>query len=370
MLGLAVGWNVANIGAIAEDFAVDYDVALVTVGLFTTATFVTHTVLQIPAGRTTDRFGARRAGFFALAIVLIANGIAMVDNEATLVLSMRALVGVGTAFGFIAGSDYVREQGGSPFAQGLYGGVALGAGGVALAVVPQVEAWAGWRAPFLTAVILAVVALGFLGLGPKDLRRSLARKRGVARELLKDTRLYRICVWYMASLGLSVVIANWVVSLLVRAGGYDDRTAAAVGALTLGAGIVSRPLGGWLTRRYPGLTRAIIGGSLAASGLATAILLTAGPLPLVTLAALLLGLAAGLPFAPAFGAAARTRPDAPAAAVAMVNMAANIVIVIGTPLIGLTFSLPGDGRIGFAILAILWVAALGALPASRQLTLR
>jgi hypothetical protein len=31
---------------------------------------------------------------------------------------------------------------------------------------------------------------------------------------------------------------------------------------------------------------------------------------------------------------------------------------VGTPLIGVTFSFPGEGRIGFAVLAALWLAAL------------
>lgn len=369
-LGVVLGWNVANIGAIADELAVDYDVALVTVGLFTTAMFVTHALLQIPGGRTADRFGARRTGLLALVIIAAANALAMVDSEPALALSMRALVGVGTAFGFVAGSDYVREQSGSAFAQGLYGGIGLGGAGIALAVVPQVEGWAQWRAPYLTAFVLALLALVILAASPRDLPRRLGARRVPIRELLRDSRLFRIGVVYMASFGLSVIIANWVVTLLERAGGYDDQVAGAVGALTLLVGIVSRPLGGWLTRQYPDRARLLIAWSLATSALATALLVLAEPLALVAFAAFLLGLAAGLPFAPSFGAAAATRPEAPAAAVAMVNMAANMVIVIGTPLIGLTFSLPGDGRIGFALLAVLWVAALGALPASRRLALR
>jgi hypothetical protein len=51
-------------------------------------------------------------------------------------------------------------------------------------------------------------------------------------------------------------------------------------------------------------------------------------------------------------------------------MAGNVVIVVGTPLVGLAFSLPGDGRIGFLVAAALWLAALAALPTSRQLGVR
>jgi hypothetical protein len=74
------------------------------------------------------------------------------------------------------------------------------------------------------------------------------------------------------------------------------------------------------------------------------------------------GLAAGLPFAAAFTGAAAARPDAPGAAVGLVNGSAGLVILALTPLVGLTFSLPGDGRIGFAVLAVLWAAAAAAIP--------
>ena len=40
-----------------------------------------------------------------------------------------------------------------------------------------------------------------------------------------------------------------------------------------------------------------------------------------------------------------------------------LVIVVGTPLVGLTFSLPGDGRLGFVVLGGL--AALAALATPR-----
>jgi predicted MFS family arabinose efflux permease len=113
-----------------------------------------------------------------------------------------------------------------------------------------------------------------------------------------------------------------------------------------------------------------VGTSLAVSAAATAALALARPAAVVIPAALVLGLASGIPFATAFGAAAHARPDAPAAAMAMVNMAANATIVVGTPLAGLAFLLPGDGRILFVALAVLWLCALLALPPAPRLRVR
>jgi uncharacterized membrane protein len=41
---------------------------------------------------------------------------------------------------------------------------------------------------------------------------------------------------------------------------------------------------------------------------------------------------------------------------------AALVIVAGTPLVGLTFSLPGDGRIGFVAIGVLAALAALAIP--------
>ncbi|MEA2310572.1 MAG: hypothetical protein QOE28_540, partial [Solirubrobacteraceae bacterium] len=95
-------------------------------------------------------------------------------------------------------------------------------------------------------------------------------------------------------------------------------------------GVVSRPLGGRLIDR-PG----VLAASFVTGGLAIGVLALAMPVPLMVLAAAVVGLAAGIPFAPALAAAQRLRPDAPGAAIGAVNMVADTVILVGTPLLGL-----------------------------------
>ena len=90
-----------------------------------------------------------------------------------------------------------------------------------------------------------------------------------------------------------------------------------------------------------------------------------GSLAVSALGAFVLGLMAGLPFAVIFAAAQRLRPDAPGAAIALVNACAVLTILVGTPLAGLAFELPSDGRIAFAVIAALAAAALLPLRATR-----
>jgi nitrate/nitrite transporter NarK len=367
---VAVAWPVSNIGAIADAVAIDYGVSLATVGLFTTALFVVHASLQIPAGKAVDAVGARRVGLVALLVVAATSALALIAPDPALVIAARALTGIGTALGFVAGIDYVRAQGGTPFAQGLYGGMTMAGAGIALATVPLAEDWLDWRAPFVTSLIVAAVAAVFLALGPADSRGARPRPNvdlHGAPGILRDSRLYRLCFVYMASFGLSIVLGNWVATLLTRAGGASEAAAGAVGSLILAAGVVSRPLGGFLARRHGDHMRLILGASFVACAIGTAVLAIGGPLALSAVGALMLGLAAGIPFAACFAAATRTRPDAPAVAAAMVNMSGNLVIVVCTPLLGLAFSLPGDGRIGFAAVAAIWLATLALLPLVREL---
>ena len=76
--GLASGWNIGNIGAVATQLGTSYGVGLATVGLFTTALFVTHLLLQVPAGRASDRYGERRVALVGLAIIVCFNALALI----------------------------------------------------------------------------------------------------------------------------------------------------------------------------------------------------------------------------------------------------------------------------------------------------
>jgi MFS family permease len=367
-LGLATGWNISNTGAIAVQLSHRYGVGLATIGLFTTALFATHLTVQIPGGRASDRFGARRAGLAALVVIAAFSAASAIAPAAWLAIVTRALTGIGTGVSFIAGSAYVRAVGGSPAAQGVFGGVGLAGGGFALALVPQAERLVGWRAPYVTAAAIALAGLALLAAAPADERRERPqREEGLRAGVLLDRRLYRLAILYSASLGLSVTVGNWVVTLLDRHGGLSKGAAGAVGSLTLALGIVTRPLGGWVLREHPVHARLAVGASLAGGAAGTALLAVARPPEVAALGAALVGIAAGIPFSPAFTGAALLRPDSPAAAVGLVNGSAAAVILAGTPLLGLAFGLPGDGRAGFGVAAALWLVALAVLPTARQL---
>ena len=359
--GLAVGacltWNVSNVGAVANPLAETYEVSLPAIGLLTTALFVTHLLVQVPAGRGADRHGARAVAFVAIGATLAGCALLLADDSFALALVGRALVGIGSGAGFVAGIDLVRAGGGGPVLQGLYGGATMVGGGLALMVVPPLTEATSWRAPYWTAAALAVAAAV-----PVVVTGALPRGGVPAERVVRDPRLVPLGVLQAATFGLAVVAGNWAVPLLERRGA--SATAAGIAAgLVLFAGIVTRPTGGWLAGRHR--QRRVVASALVGVSAGSALLALGGPLWLSGIAAAVLGLSAGLPFAVVFAAAQHLRPDAPAAAISVVNAAAILVILLGTPLAGLTFELPGDGSLGFAAMAVLAAAALLVLRSTR-----
>src|SRR6188472_1969567 len=360
--GLVVGcfltWNVANVGAAADPLAEAYGVSLAVVGLLTTALFLTHLAAQLPAGIWSDRVGPHRVALAACACAAVGNAVLLADDEIALGIVGRLVVGLGSGAGFIAGLDLVRAGGGGPVLHGVYGGATMAGGGLALVIVPPLTDATSWRATYVAALVLALAAAV-----PTALVRGLPRIGQSSRGVLGDRRLLPLGVLQAATFGLAVVAGNWVVPLLERQD-VSSAVAGAVGGLILLAGIVTRPLGGGAVHRRPAGRHGLVVGSLAAVAAGSLLLAVGGPTWVSGLGALCLGLAAGLPFAPIFEAAQRLRPDAPGAAAGLVNACALSAVLVGTPLAGAAFALPGDGRIAFAAIAGL---AAAALPFARRL---
>ncbi|HXY81340.1 MAG TPA: MFS transporter [Gaiellaceae bacterium] len=358
-VGFTVGWNITALGAIATRLSHAYGVGLATVGLFTTAQFVVHMSMQIPGGRIADRFGARRTALAGLGVIAAGNALSLIAQQPVYAFFGRAVVGLGTGLAFVSGSDYVRSRGGSAFLQGVYGSASVLAPGIALALVPGFANWTGFRAPYLSAVVVAAISTVALALAPPGPRTARHRGERLDSGLMRDTKLYRFAAIHALSFGFSVVVGNWVETLLEHHG-HSKAVAAAAGSLTLLLGFFTRIWGGSLLRR-PDASR-WVAVSLVLGGAGAVAL--AAPLPAAGLfaAAAVVGLAAGVPFAMAFSGAAAARPEAPGAAVGYINAWAALVIVAGTPLVGLTFSLPGDGRIGFVAAGVLAALAAFATP--------
>lgn len=327
------------------------------IGLLTTALFVTHLAVQLPAGRGADRFGARNVALIAIAAALAGNGLLLVDDGFALGLLGRAVVGIGSGAGFVAGLDLVRAGGGGSALQGVYGGATMAGGGLALMVVPSLTDATSWRAAYWSAALLALAAAV-----PTLAASGLPRAGHAGRWVLPDRALLSIGSVQAATFGLAVVAGNWAVPLLERQGA-SSAAAGLVGGLVLSIGILTRPAGGLLASRVG--ARRHVALALVGTSAGAALLSLDSSFAVAIVGALILGLAAGLPFAVVFAAAQRVRPDAPVGAASVVNACGVLTILVGTPLAGLTFELASDGRLAFAAIAALSALALLALRTAR-----
>lgn len=351
-VGFCLTWNVSNVGAVADPLADAYGVSLPAIGLLTTALFVTHLLVQLPSGRGADRYGARAVALVSIGAVLFGNAVLLVDDAFGLALVGRAIVGIGSGAGFVAGLDLVRAGGGGPVLHGVYGAATMSGGGLALMLVPPLTDANGWRAPYWSAAVLAVVALV-----PMIVATHLPRVVHGREAVLGDRTLLPLGVIQAASFGLAVIAGNWAVPLLERRSVSPTAAGLAAGLILFG-GVCTRPLGGIIGDRR---LRTAVACSLVTVATGSTLLAADLPYAFAFLGSLVLGLGAGLPFAILFAATQHRRPDAPASAVAFVNAAAILTILVGTPLAGLAFELPGDGAAAFAVIAVLALAALLAV---------
>ncbi|MFJ5841712.1 nitrate/nitrite transporter [Streptomyces shenzhenensis] len=367
LLGGTAGWSLTAAGAEAPAIAEAYGLSLPEVGFLTSAFSLTYAVAQVPAGMVVDRLGMRRTGLWGLATVALAYAVASAAPLGALAAACRAIAGIGAALCYVSGAEVARSSGSGATGQGVFGGAAAAAGGAALLGVPLGAHTLGWRSTWVTSAALAVLAVAAL-LADASSREPAGKRvpRVVPeprRSVLRDTELYRLAAVHAVTFGASVVLSNWAALVLHRTWGMSSAFATGTASLILLTTIVSRPLGGILARAWPARVRPWTAGSLLVGGLCVLALAHAGPVVLAPLLCITLGIASGLPFAGVFTSAQQRRPDRPAGAIGLINAHANLVIVVGTPLVGAAVA---GGRTGVAIVAVaaLWVIPLLCLPGS------
>ena len=185
-----------------------------------------------------------------LALIAAGNAISLIAAEPALAFAGRAVVGIGTGFAFVGGSDYIRARGGSPLLQGVYGGASVLAPGIAVAVVPLLETRVGLarrisqrdrrgrRLPRCCSSLRPPAAANRPARG-RAARHAASSATAGSTGSPRSTR----CRSASAS-----IVGNWVVTLLEHHG-HSKSSAALVGSLTLVLGFFTRVAGGALLRR-------------------------------------------------------------------------------------------------------------------------
>lgn len=362
IMGFVYSTNYTNHGPMIPTLVRDLSITLALAGFFTTATFLTHGLLQMPGGGLGDRFGGKRVAAIGLMIITVSNFMNGFSETYTEILAWKFVTGIGTGFCFTGGLRYVPTFFAGKeiqLAQGIYGGSILLGSGFVIYCVPILMAAVGWHGVFMTTGAMAgVCCVLWMLFAPSTPSNGTAKKFNW--DLVFGTRnVWLLALAQLASFGTITSTGVWVNTMLIKVVHLEPKQAGMVGSLVLLLGIFSRPFGGTILDRKWMTPKQLL---IWAHGLLAIGFVYVGyssSLLMALTGILFLGIVAGLPFAGIFNFAAYSCPQNPGLAMGFVNTLGAFGVMAMPPLIGLLVDGSGTFVSGFYLLA--GVALVGSL---------
>jgi len=223
-------------------------------GLLTAMPVLTGSLIRVPLGIWTDRYGGRVVMAALMAAVIPAVWLMAYATEYWHFLVIGLFVGLAGG-SFSVGTPYVarwfpKERQG--FAMGVYGAGNSGAA-VNKFIAPAVMVAFGWAmVPQVYAAVMLVVLALFWAFSATDSAHQVPSTLKFSDQLkaLKDPRVLKYCQYYSIVFGGYVALSLWMVQYYVGEYGLDIRVAALLAACFSLPGGVLRAVGGWLSDKY------------------------------------------------------------------------------------------------------------------------
>ena len=223
-------------------------------GLLTAMPVLTGSLIRVPLGIWTDKYGGRIVMTALMALTVPAIWLMAYATTYWHFLVIGLFVGLAGG-SFSVGTPYVarwfpRNQQG--FAMGIYGAGNSGAA-VNKFLAPTLVVAFGWTmVPQVYAVIMAVTVIIFWLFSHSDPEHRVARDVTFLDQLkaLKDPKVLKYCQFYSIVFGGYVALALWMVQYYVGEFGLDIRTAALLAACFSLPGGVLRAVGGWMSDKW------------------------------------------------------------------------------------------------------------------------
>jgi NNP family nitrate/nitrite transporter-like MFS transporter len=223
-------------------------------GLLAATPILTGSLLRLPLGMMTDKFGGRPVYFWLMASVIIPLFLISRATEYWQFLVLGLFVGAAGA-SFSVGIAYTarwfsKETQG--FAMGIFG---AGNAGAALTkfIAPSIVVALGWQmVPVVYAIGMTVVVILFWLFTYSDENHKVESHITIRDQLraLKDPTIWKYCQYYSLVFGGFVALSLWMTKYYIGTYGHDIQTAALLAAIfVLPSGII-RALGGWLSDRF------------------------------------------------------------------------------------------------------------------------
>ena len=223
-------------------------------GLLAATPVLSGSLIRVPLGIWTDRFGGRIVLFVLMLACVIPLYLMQFATEFWQFLVIGLFVGLAGG-SFSVGTPYVARWFNKD-KQGLAMGV-FGAGNAGSAVnkliAPAIIVAAGWQmVPTVYAVIMLVTAVLFWFFSYSDPKHLVSSKVSLGEQLalMKDPAVLRYCQYYSVVFGGYVALALWMVRYYVGEYGFSLQSAAFLAACFSLPGGVLRALGGWLSDKY------------------------------------------------------------------------------------------------------------------------
>jgi len=223
-------------------------------GLLTATPVLTGSLIRVPLGIWTDKYGGRVVMTILMAITVPAIWLMGYATAYWHFLVIGLFVGLAGG-SFSVGTPYVarwfprNRQG---FAMGVYGAGNSGAA-VNKFIAPALVVAFGWT---LVPQVYAGIMLGTLVLfwlfsssDPTHLVPGNTRFSDQLK-MLKDPKVIKYCQYYSIVFGGYVALSLWMVQYYVGEFGMDIRAAALLAACFSLPGGVLRAVGGWLSDKY------------------------------------------------------------------------------------------------------------------------
>ncbi|HAJ14377.1 MAG: nitrate/nitrite transporter [Hydrogenophaga sp.] len=223
-------------------------------GLLTAMPVLTGSLVRVPLGIWTDRYGGRIVMAVLMAVTVPAIWLMGYATQFWHFLVIGLFVGLAGG-SFSVGTPYVarwfprHRQG---MAMGVYGAGNSGSA-VNKFVAPALLVAGGWTlVPQVYALTMAVTVVLFWLFSAHDAKHLVPGSVRFTDQLraLKDPRVLKYCQYYSIVFGGYVALALWMVQYYVGEYGLDIRVAALLAACFSLPGGVLRAMGGVLSDRY------------------------------------------------------------------------------------------------------------------------
>jgi NNP family nitrate/nitrite transporter-like MFS transporter len=223
-------------------------------GLLTATPVLTGSLIRVPLGIWTDKYGGRIVMTVLMAATVPAIWLMAYATQFWHFLVIGLFVGFAGG-SFSVGTPYVarwfpkHRQG---FAMGVYGAGNSGAA-VNKFIAPALLVAFGWAmVPQVYAAIMLGTVLVFWFFSYSDPAHLVPANTRFSDQLqmLKDRRVLKYCQYYSIVFGGYVALSLWMVQYYVGEYGMDIRAAALLAACFSLPGGVLRAIGGWLSDKY------------------------------------------------------------------------------------------------------------------------